>query len=75
MGDVRVANQYLCLFTKQGDHLLGVLKFVVHFGMLEVHLFSAEETGCNGVMSVFKVLFLLVRGEEGPAKKAGTQFV
>ena len=68
MGNIRIPDQNLCLFTQQSHHLLRVLKLVVHLCVLEVHLLSAEETGRNGVVCVLEVLLLLIGGEKSPTK-------
>ena len=68
MGNIRISNQNLSLFTQQSHHLLRVLKLVVHLRVLEVHLLSAKETGRNGVVCVLEVFLLLIGGEKSPTK-------
>ena len=47
----------------------------MHLSVFEVHLLSAEETGCNGVVRVLEMFLLLIGREKGPAKETCAEFI
>jgi hypothetical protein len=66
---IGIANNDLTLIVKKSYHSSVVFDLVVRLGMLQVHIFVLEETGCNGIVSVLEVLLLLITSKDSPAKQ------
>lgn len=70
---IRVANCHFASVIEQGDHLTVVSELAMVVGMFQEHLFIAEETRRNSVMSMLQVLRFLMGGQEAPAKQTGRE--